>query len=390
MIHNFSLSELQDELVLHRRHIHSYPELGYNEFETTKYITSILDSYNISYKKVCKTGIVAEIGAGHNCVALRAELDALPIQEKTNLEFSSKNVGKMHACGHDMHLAMLLGAAKLLKFEEKNLRGKVRLFFQPAEEVLPGGASLMIQEGVLSEPDVKYVFAQHIDPMQEAGTVHIPYREAMASTNELFWTVSGKSSHAAQPHLGNDIILAAANIVNFMQSINTKFRNPMVPLVVSICAINGGNTTNIFPSVLKMQGVMRTFDKKLRKEIEEIIINKSAAIAELYGAKCEVEIAHGYPALINDKKAVDIVFDSAKQTLGNENVQDCEPKLLAEDFAYFSEEVPSCFWFLGAAKQGEVKYGLHNPMLNPDESILIKGANLFANIAQNALKKLNK
>lgn len=386
----FSAEEFQSELVGYRRHIHSNPELGYNEFETSKYISSILDSYDIPHKTICKTGIVADIGFGENCVALRAELDALPIAEKTGLEFSSKNAGKMHACGHDMHLAMLLGAAKLLKASEQELSGKVRLIFQPAEEVLPGGATLMIQEGVLASPDVKYVFAMHIDPMQEAGTVHIARKEAMASTNELFWKVKGKASHAAQPHLGNDVVLAAANIVNFMQSINSKFRNPIVPLVISICAINGGNTTNIFPDLLEMQGVMRTFDKKLRKEIEEIIVTKSAAIAELYGARCELEIKHGYPALINSREAVDIVFDSAIKLFGETQVKECEPKLLAEDFAYFAEQVPSCFWFLGAAKANETRYGLHNPMLNPDENILSRGAMLFTDVAKQSLKQIEK
>lgn len=388
-IQNNIEDSLQAELVEYRRHIHSYPELGFKEFETAKYIKSILNKYNIETKDICETGFVADIGKGGHCIALRTELDGLPVEEKTNLEYSSKIPGRMHACGHDLHIAVLLGVAKVLKQNEDKIEGRVRLIFQPGEEVLPGGASKMIAANVLKDANVEYVFSQHIDPMLPAGTISIPQKEAMASTNELFWTIKGKASHAAQPHLGNDAILASVNIVNFIQSIVTKFRNPITPAVISVCSINGGNTTNIFPSEVKMQGVMRTFDMKLRKEIEELLIRKSSDIAALYNTSCELYIDHGYPALINNSNAVKIVTDAANNIFNKSDIEIAEPKLLAEDFAYFAQELPSCYWFMGTARENEEKYSLHSPFINPSEEVLIKGVKLFIEIVNTALNKLN-
>ncbi len=381
---------LQETLVEYRRHIHSYPELGFKEFNTSNYIINILNELNIKTKKIGDTGIIADIGTANKCIALRAELDALPLTEQTELSFKSTIPGRMHACGHDMHMAILLGVAKILKKNENKIQGKVRLIFQPGEEVLPGGAYKMIEADILKDKEIKYIFAQHIDPMQDSGTICLPLKEAMASTNELFWTITGKAAHAAQPHLGNDAILAAVNIINFMQSLITKFRNPITPAIISICSINGGNTTNIFPNEVKMQGVMRTFDKVLRKELEELIINKSNDIAKLYNTSCSIDIVHGYPALINNEKAVNVVKKATTNIFGKEKLKITDPKLLAEDFAYFSQKIPACFWFIGANNPNNTeKYTLHSPKLNPDENILIKGTKLFIEIVNVALNELN-
>ncbi len=415
MINLETARDIQDDLVQYRRDIHANPELGFSEFETSKYICNILAKLNINYKIIGETGILANIigtntrgissadtkiininintqtqNTKKKCVALRAELDALPVVETTMLPYASKRNGIMHACGHDMHMAMLLGAATLLSKNKDEFSGEVLVIFQPAEEVLPGGAKMILESGAFDEYEPKYIFAQHINPMEESGKILVAPAESMASTNELFWKVTGKSSHAAQPHLGNDVILAAAHIINFSQNIITKYRNPLTPAVLSICSINGGNTTNIFPDIVEMKGVMRTFDEKYRAELENLIIEKSCDIARLYNCESQVEISRGYPAVINSKSAVNLLLESATKLFGKNQVFLDEPKLLAEDFAYFSQKYASCFYFIGAnSKNNLTPVGLHNSSLNPDEEILYKGATLMAELAVSSLNTFN-
>ncbi len=365
-----------------RRHIHQNPELSFQEFETTNFICKILAENNIEFQRITETGVVALIGNSGKCIALRADIDALPIVEETGLEYASNCNGVMHACGHDMHTSMLLGAAILLKKNENLLNGKVKLIFQPGEEKLPGGAKLMIDAGVLNNPTVDAVFGQHIHPQDESGKIAIAAGPIMASTDELYLTIKGKGAHAAQPHLGNDIILTASQLINQFQTIITKFKNPLQPAVLSITSIHAGNTTNIFPEELKMMGTMRTFNAEVRSLIKEKLKIICENYAVLTSTEIILDIAEGYPTLINDTNAAEFVRTTAVELLSNENVIAFEPKMWAEDFAYFAQNVPSVFWFLGVKPDGiEQMPALHNPKLNPDENAMIHGTAMLVKVA---------
>ncbi len=361
-----------------RRHIHQNPELSFEEYETSKFIREKLNSFGIDYQVVTPTGTVALIGSGNKCVALRADIDALPIIEETNLDFASKNLGVMHACGHDMHTAMLLVTAKILKENENLLNGCVKLIFQPGEEKIPGGASLMIEQGVLENPKPDVIFAQHIYPSEKCGTISVTDGPVLASADELYWTIKGKGSHAAQPHIGRDAILASAQLINYYQTLLTKFKNPLDAGVLSVTSIHGGSATNIFPDEVKMMGTLRSYNDSWRKEIHEILMENSQKVAALYGCSCELEILKGYPPVINDSKITEFAKNTASELFGNESTLKFEPKMWAEDFAYFAQQIPACFWLLGVKPDGvDVMPPLHNSKLSPDERAMTNGVKMF-------------
>lgn len=370
---------IKEKVIEYRRKIHSNPELAFKEVETARYIRNILDEFGIENEAIAETGVVAHIGSGNNCVALRADIDALPIAEETNLDFSSKNEGIMHACGHDLHTAMLLGSAVLLKEMENELKGVVKLIFQPAEEKLPGGASILIKEGVLENPRPMAVFGQHIDPKLSSGKIALSSGYVMGSADELYWTINGKGSHAAQPHLANDAVLAASQIVLSLQTLVTKFRDPLVPGLISVTSIQGGTAPNIFPEEIRMMGTMRTFDNDLRDILHKKIAEVSNSISELYGCNCNVNIVKGYPPLRNNEDTTNFVKKISIDIVGSENVLNWEPKMWAEDFAYYAQAIPSTFWFLGAnpSENPDAAAGLHNPKLKPDEKALLYGTALM-------------
>ncbi len=369
-----------------RRQIHQFPELSYQEFKTSEFIRQELTRLGIEHKALANTGTVALIGNGKKCLALRADIDALPIFEETGLDFSSKNNGVMHACGHDMHTAMLLTSAKILKENETELNGIVKLIFQPAEEKFPGGAIEMINEGVLENPKPEVIFGQHIFPGAYSGTISLASGPVFASTSELYWTIKGKSSHAAQPHLGNDAILTAAQLINYYQNIITKFKNPLESAVLSVTSIHGGTATNIFPEEIKMMGTLRTYNKELGQNIQNVILQNSKKIAELYNCECEIEIIQGYPPLINNEELTNFVKDIAINTVGEENTLQMEPKMWAEDFAYYAERIPACFWLLGVnTSQIDEMPPLHNSKLNPSENAMINGINMLIQATNNYL-----
>jgi len=282
-----------------RRYFHENPELGFNEFGTANYIRDFLSNANIQWVECTPTGTIAIIGRGEKCIALRADIDALPITEETGLPFSSRNNGIMHACGHDFHSATLLATALYLKDNESALNHKVKLIFQPAEEVQPGGAIKMIEEGVLNNPKVNEIFGFHIFPELNTGKLAVSPGYVMAATNEVYITIKGKAHHAAQPHIGNDAILAAAKIIDYFQSIITKFRNPIEPAVISIASINGESAVNAFPEKVDLKGVIRTYNMELKDKLIEKIISGSKAISEIYGCSSTVRIVDGYPSLKN-------------------------------------------------------------------------------------------
>jgi amidohydrolase len=377
--------DVENYIVECRRHLHKYPETAFNEHETCKFIESKLDELHIPHKRLIDTGIVAMIGEeSDNCVALRADIDGLPISENTGLPFSSLNEGRMHACGHDFHTSMLLGAAKILKAKEAELNGCVKLIFQPAEEMIPGGAFLMIEAGVMDNPKPKAIFGQHINPATPTGKLEFAYGPMMASSDELYWTIKGKSSHAATPHLGSDPILAASNMILALQNIITKFKNPLDPGVISITSIHSGSATNILPDEAKLMGTFRAYDNKWRYDTIEVIREISKSIVSAYGCESVFEPKMGFPPVINDNNAGDIAKLSAIEAVGENNFNLCSPIMWAEDFAYYGDKAPACFWFLGVKNIDDMP-PLHNAKLSPDENALNIGAVMLVNCALNTL-----
>lgn len=374
------------DLISMRRHIHKNPELSFQEFNTAEFIRAKLTEFGIDFQTLANTGTVATVGKGNKCIAFRADIDALPILEETNLEYASINDGVMHACGHDMHTAMLLAAAKLLKENESLLNGVVKLIFQPGEEKIPGGAIMMIEEGVLQNPKPEMVFAQHIFPSEKSGTISIESGPVLASADELYWTIRGKGSHAAQPHIGRDAILVASQLINHYQTLMTKYRNPLDSGVISVTSIHGGSATNIFPDEVKMMGTLRAYNDKWRYEMHNLLIENSRKIAELYDCSCEVEIMKGYPPLVNNPNVAELARGVAVELLGEQYALQFEPKMWAEDFAYFAQQVPACFWLLGVKPEElDEMPPLHNAKLNPDENAMVNGVKMFVATALKCL-----
>ena len=385
------INEIFNKIIEFRRTIHSNPELSFKEYQTTNYIESILDEYKISHKRITDTGVVALIGNGDNCVALRADIDALPIEEENSIEFKSCNTGVMHACGHDMHTAMLLGATIILKEMENELNGQVKIIFQPGEEKIPGGGKLMIDAGVLENPKPSAIFGQHIFPDGESGKIYIKDGYVMASADELYWTLKGKGAHAAQPHQGNDSILAAANLINYLQSIVSRTINPLSSGVLSVTSIHGGSATNIIPEEVKLMGTFRSYDNEWRMKSMELINEASVSICKNFGVECSFDPLLGYPPLFNNKETTEFAKKTAEEILGSDNVMEFEPKMWAEDFAFYSQLIPATFWFIGSKQNSEdTIYGLHNPKLNPDENLMKNGTALLVNTAINYLEYINK
>lgn len=369
--------KIKETIIAHRRHIHKNPELSFQEHETAKYIEQTLQGIGITTRRANGTGVIADIGSGDKCVALRADIDALPILEETGLDCASQNKGIMHACGHDMHVAMLLGAAEIIKNQEKHLSGTVRLIFQPAEEKLPGGAPGLIEEGALNDPTPAAIFGQHIDPSLPTGLIATVPGPIMASTDEFYWTINSKSVHAATPHLGSDGILTASTIVTQAHSMLNKIKDPLDPAVISITSIQGGNAPNILPETVKMMGTMRTYNEKLRNIIKQRMLKLTNNIGESFNTNAVLRIEAGYPALINDEKTADFIKKSAQELFGEDGFQKFTPKMWAEDFAYYAQKIPATFYFIGV-NPGIDMPPLHNPKLSPDESALSKGAAFMA------------
>ncbi len=378
-----------EKIVQHRRQFHSNPELSCCEYETADYITETLNNLGIKNSRPTKTSVVGIIGEGLPCVGLRADIDALPIEEETGLPYASLNKGVMHACGHDLHTAMLLGAAEVLMSIKNEIKGTIKLIFQHSEELLPGGAIEMIRNGVLSNPEPQYIFGQHIDPFSPVGNLYFAPGPVMASSDEIYWTMRGKGSHAAQPHLGQDPIMAAAELIRHYPAMLVKHTNPLKPVVLSVTSVHGGSATNIFPDEVKMQGTLRTFDDHIREDLHKLIIEQSKVICSNFGVECEIIKKKGYPPLVNDNDLARQAKNFAADYLGNEFVHEFEPKMWAEDFAYFAKEKPSVFWFLGAKESCSEGVPLHNSILNPSEKALFAGTGFLAYIAVESISLLN-
>lgn len=381
----------KEEVIAIRRHIHAHPELSYEEYETAKYVAEQLRAIGLEpTEKVADTGVTAVI-AGRNpdskCIALRADMDALPITEANNVPYRSKNEGVMHACGHDVHTASLLGAARILQELKDEFEGSIKLVFQPGEEKNPGGASLMIKEGVLENPRPQQMFGQHVMPYIPTGKVGFRSGMYMASADEIYLTVKGKSGHAALPDRGIDPILIASHIVVALQQIISRNSDPRSPSVLSFGGISGGKATNIIPDEVSLMGTFRALDETWRFDAHERIRKMSQGIAESMGGSCDVDISVGYPYLTNDPDTTELARKAAQAYLGEESVLDLDIWMGAEDFAYYSHEVPSCFYRLGTGNEAKATtYGVHTPMFNIDEDALEIGIGLMAWISLNQLE----
>ena len=384
---------ISDWIINIRRELHEHPELMYEEFKTSELIRRELDKLNIPYKHpVAETGVLASIGNGNGpCVALRADMDALPIHEETDVPFKSKVDGKMHACGHDCHVSMLLGAAKLLKEKENKINGTVKLLFQPAEEGGAGG-KLMREEGVLENPEVERIFGLHVWPQMPSGQIGSREGTFLAATTFLDLTVKGVGGHAAVPHLTRDPVLTSAQIITNLQSIISRELDPLDSGVVSISAIQGGQAANVIPSEVKILGTLRslTMDglKKLQTRVKEI----AESIAKAHECEAIVEYpGNDYPPTVNDGEMWDFAKKVGSEMLGEENVSDLDAVMGGEDFAYYTEKVKGCFVVLGMNNpEIDATYSVHHPMFKADEDALHIGTALHTSFALKSLEELSK
>jgi len=374
-----------DEFVQIRRHLHAHPELSYQEFETSKFVQQQLQTLGIPFEVMAGTGVVGIIegkNPAKKIIALRADMDALPITEKNEVEYRSKNEGVMHACGHDVHTTCLLGAAKILTELKEEWEGTVKLIFQPGEEKNPGGASLMIKEGVLENPKPDSILALHVHPNLEVGKLSFRGGMVMASADEIYITVKGKGGHAAAPHLTSDTILAASQLVVNLQEVVSRFNNPFNPSVLSITSFQGGNTTNVIPSEVNLMGTFRAMNEEWRFRAHELIKNICKSTGEISGLEIEVKIDVGYPFVINNVELTDRAKQKAIEFEGEENVEETEMRMGAEDFAFYSHLLPACFFRLGVAntKKG-ISAGVHTPVFNIDENAIKTGMGIMAWLA---------
>jgi amidohydrolase len=382
--------EYLPEIISLRRHLHMHPELSTLEHNTAAFVCEKLREYGIPFESgVGGNGIVATlrgIESGSRMIALRADMDALPIQEENEAPYKSINPGVMHACGHDVHMASLLGTARILNQLKSTFKGSIRFIFQPSEEKFPGGALAMIRDGVLENPVPYRIFGQHVLPALEAGRIGLKAGRYMASTDEIYLTVIGKGGHAATPELNVDPVLIASHIVVALQQVVSRNANASIPTVLSFGRFIAEGQTNVIPDIVKINGTFRTFDEEWRAAAHGKITEIARGIATSMGGSCEVNIAKGYPFLVNDGDATMLTKKLAIDYLGEENVVDLEQRMTAEDFAYYSQLIPSCFYRLGTGNEAKgITANLHTSTFDVDEQSLETGMGLMAWIALNHL-----
>ncbi len=366
-----------------RQYLHQHPELSFEEYKTSEYICNQLSSYNIIFQKgIAKTGVVGLI-EGRNpskkTIALRADMDALPITEKNNVAYKSLNDGVMHACGHDVHTACLLGAAKILNECRNEFEGSVKLIFQPSEEKYPGGASVMIKENVLENPKVESIIGQHVFTPFEVGKVAFCFGKMMASTDEIYITIKGKGGHGAYPHETKDPVAMAAQIIVSLQQVVSRMISPMQPCVLSFGKVVANGATNIIPDEVYLEGTIRALDEHVRSQALEAIIKITKNIADAFGGTANVKIIDGYPVLSNDPHLTRRAFDRAIEYLGRENVLETTARMGAEDFSFYSQLIPACFYRLGTGNPSKgITSFMHTPTFDIDEDAMRTGMGLMA------------
>ncbi len=369
-----------------RRHLHQNPELSFKEFKTAEFVWNQLDAIGITDKqKLAGTGIVALIkgrNADKKTVALRADMDALPIIEANEVPYKSQNIGVMHACGHDAHTASLLGAARILNDLKNDFEGTIKLIFQPGEEKLPGGASLMIKEGVLQNPAPSEIIGQHVMPLIDAGKVGFRSGIYMASTDEIYVTVKGKGGHGAMPHLNIDPVLIASHMIVALQQIVSRHANPTMPSVLSFGKVIANGATNVIPNEVYLEGTFRTLDEKWRTEAHSRILKLATSVVEGMGGTVDFEIRRGYPALVNNPTLTAAARKGAEEYLGKENVLDLDIWMAAEDFAFYSQQADACFYRLGTRNESRgITSSVHTPTFDIEEKSLETGMGLMAYLA---------
>lgn len=374
--------EFAPALINIRRHLHANPELSYQEFATSQYVQEQLRTLGIPFEIKATTGILATI-KGKNpdtkVIALRADMDALPILEENDVPYRSVNDGVMHACGHDVHTTVLLGAARILYNLRDEWEGTIQLIFQPGEERNPGGASYMIKEGVLENPRPNGIVALHVHPGLEVGKLSFRKGRVMASADEIYITIRSKGGHAAAPHLTADTVLITANLIVSLQQIISRNNSPISPSVLSICSVQGGNTTNVIPSEVKLMGTFRAMDEEWRYKAHELIRKQAIGLVESMGAEIDLHIDVGYPTVDNDPAFTSAAWELANEFMGAVNVEETELRMGAEDFGYYTQVIPGCFFRLGVRNESKgIIHQVHTPKFDIDESAIELGAGMMA------------
>ncbi len=372
-----------------RRYLHANPELSYQEFKTAEFVKQQLTQMGIAFEAKATTGVVGIINGKNpssRVIALRADMDALPILEKNDIAYKSKNDGVMHACGHDVHTTILLGAAKILNELKGELKGTIKLFFQPGEERNPGGASYMIRDGALENPRPQGIVGLHVHPGLNVGQLSFRKGRVMASADEIFMTIRSKGGHAAAPHLTADTILIASHLIVSLQQIISRNNNPTSPSVLSICSIQGGNTTNVIPSEVKLMGTFRAMDETWRYKAHDLIRKQAVGLVESMGAELDLHIDVGYPAVDNDPSFTDAAWKLAEEFIGKEHVEETEMRMGAEDFGYYTQIIPGCFYRLGVRNEAKgIVNQVHTPKFDIDENAIEIGIGMMAFLGINLL-----
>jgi amidohydrolase len=381
---------LLEEAVASRRHLHTYPELSYQEYQTAAFVEEKLRGLGIPFERMAGTGVVALLegsaAPSGKVVALRADIDALPITEGNQAPYRSQHEGVMHACGHDVHTASLLGVAGILSRMKHEFSGTVKFIFQPAEEVIPGGASLLIKAGVLENPRPQHILGQHVMPELPVGKVGFRAGRYMASNDEISITVKGKGGHGAMPHLGVDPVLIACHMVVALQQIVSRRANPLSPSVLSFGKMIANGASNVIPDEVKLLGTFRSLDESWRQAAREKIIKMAVSIAESMEGSCDIKIERGYPVLINEDKLTAASRAHAIDFLGAEQVEDLDIWMAAEDFASYSQVADACFYRLGVRnEERNIVSGLHTATFDADEKALETGAGLMSYLALKTL-----